>query len=242
MRSEAQRALLAERDLHDLHDLEAAAGGGAREHVGDGVMQPPEHDRGGRAMEADRRLDGGPLHTQCANRGERAHLVLPAKRGQASEPFVRWREVRGLGSRSVRERPRPWEHVQTHRAFELRKHVGDWRDPNHRIGAEAPTVCVGAREAAVQVDRTSAHAGHAPRPIQERVRRSDQNQILIGPEVPKDIDDLDIKPLGRRASKDGKAVALHSWPDFVHVDEARRRLGDGGAQQRCTQYKTQPGE
>jgi len=58
----------------------------------------------------------------------------------------------------------------------------------------------------------------------------------------KNIDDLDIKPLGRRALKDGEAVALHSWADFIDVDEAGRRLGDGGAQQRCTEYETQPGE
>ena len=74
------------------------------------------------------------------------------------------------------------------------------------------------------------------------MRCTDEDQVLIGAELVKDVDDFDIEPLRLGAPKDGEAVALHPGADLVDVNELRGRLSDGRAQKRRAQYETQPGQ
>ena len=76
--------------------------------------------------------------------------------------------------------------------LEIGRHARD------RILAVGPAVGVGADQATIQVDRAAAHAGHRAGVIQERVRRLDQHQILIGAKLVQHVDDLDVEALGRR--------------------------------------------
>jgi hypothetical protein len=82
---------------------------------------------------------------------------------------------------------------------ELVEHALDRRDAGDRLRAEDPAVGVGADHLAVQVDRAAAHARDDVRRVEARVvRRLDQDEILVGPEVLQDADDLDVELLGRR--------------------------------------------
>ncbi len=213
-----------------------------REHLGDGVVQTAEHDRGGAAMKPQGHFRSGLLALQCAKRRQRVDSMLAPVRGQASETLLRGRSVGRFGAWQRRKRPRARKHVEVHGSPELREHVRDGRDADHRVHSVAPAVGVGACEASIEVDRASAHACDAPRPVEQGMGRADQDQVLIRAEVVEDIDDFDVEALGSRAPKYRETIALHSWANLVDVNETRCRLGNGGAEERRAHYETQAGE
>jgi hypothetical protein len=115
------------------------------EHVGDGIGEAAEHDRGGGPMQTDGRAYAGPLLLERTNRGECVHFMVSPKRRQTRKSLPRGPVLGRFGPRPARECLGAREHIQACRAFELREHVGDRRHPDHWVRSVAPAVRVRPR-------------------------------------------------------------------------------------------------
>src|SRR4029077_6689987 len=107
--------------------------------------------------------------------------------GRMRRPERRGRLAAGQGGCPL-EGPEAWGNGPSH----LDEHEVDGRDTRHRLDFERRhAVRVRAREPPIDVDGAPAHPAHGLDDVEAGIRGLDYNQLLAGPEVVEDADDLD---------------------------------------------------
>ena len=145
----------------------------------------------------------------------------------ASAPRMRRRDAqppRRPGA-SLLRRPPSAKHLVRHaaRAAPLGQHRLDRRDAAERLLGEAPGVGDRAHQLAVDVDRAAAHAGDDAGELDARILGADQDDVLLGQEVPHHRDDPDLERLRLGALEDGERLADHPRLHVGERHDGRRR-------------------
>ena len=100
------------------------------------------------------------------------------------------------------------------RARQLVQHRLNGGDAGDGFGAELPAVGVSAHHAPVDEDGASAHSRDDLGDLEPRVRRLDEDEILMRAKTADGAENFDVETLGLGAAKDGQAVAFHADFDF----------------------------